>query len=133
MRSLLVYLDNAIDVAILEQDEALAAFAALLQEHRLRIVRLLVEAGPEGVPAGLPADRIGAGSSKVSFHLAHLEQSGLVRSHRNGRQIIYAVRIENMSTLIGYLMKECCGGRPEYYAPAFAALESCSGKKAANV
>lgn len=118
---------------MMDQDAALSAFAALSQEHRLRIVRLLVEAGPEGMPAGLLGDRIGAGSSKMSFHLAHLERSGLVRAHRNGRQIIYAVRIESISALIGFLLKDCCGGRAEYCAPAFAVLESCPVKDAANV
>jgi DNA-binding transcriptional ArsR family regulator len=103
----------------MREDQALSAFAALSQEHRLRIVRLLVEAGPEGMAAGALGEKLGAGSSKVSFHLSHLEQAGLVRSHRDGRLIIYAVEVATLSGLIAFLLKDCCGGRPEICAPAF--------------
>lgn len=102
---------------MMREDQALSAFAALSQEHRLRIVRLLVEAGPEGMAAGVLGERLGAGSSKMSFHLSHLEQAGLVRSRRDGRQIIYAVEAATLSGLIAFLMKDCCGGRPEICAP----------------
>lgn len=104
----------------MREDQALSAFAALSQEHRLRIVRLLVEAGPEGMPAGVLGETLGAGSSKMSFHLSHLEQAGLVRSHRDGRLIIYSVEVATLSGLIAFLLKDCCGGRPEICAPAFA-------------
>ena len=107
----------------MREDQALSAFAALSQEHRLRIVRLLVEAGPEGMAAGVLGEKLGAGSSKMSFHLSHLEQAGLVRSHRDGRLIIYAVEIATVSDLIAFLLKDCCGGRPEICAPAFADAE----------
>ncbi len=80
----------------MREDQALSAFAALSQEHRLRIVRLLVEAGPEGMPAGVLGETLGAGSSKMSFHLSHLEQAGLVRSHRDGRLIIYSVEVATL-------------------------------------
>lgn len=103
------------------EDRALLAFAALSQEHRLRIVRLLVKAAPDGLPAGALGKMLGTGSSKMSFHLSHLEQAGLVYSRRDGRQIIYAVQIAAVSDLIAFLMQDCCGGRPEFCAPAFAA------------
>ncbi len=115
------------------EEQALAAFAALSQEHRLRILRLLVQAGPEGMPAGLLGERLGAGSSKMSFHLSHLEKAGLVRSQRMGRQIIYAVEITTVSALIGFLLEDCCGGRPEFCAPAFADLAGCGGAEKADV
>lgn len=118
----------------MREDQALSAFAALSQEYRLRIVRLLVEAGPEGMPAGVLGEKLGAGSSKMSFHISHLEQAGLVRSHRDGRLIIYAVEVATLSGLIAFLLKDCCGGRPEICAPAFAEAEGespikCSGRE----
>lgn len=118
---------------MMREEAALSAFAALSQEHRLRIVRLLVEAGPEGLPAGALGDKLGAGSSKMSFHLSHLEQAGLVRSRRDGRQIIYAVEIAALSDLISFLMQDCCGGRPEFCASAFSATSVCLPKEAADV
>lgn len=116
---------------MMQEQKALLAFASLSQEHRLRIVRLLVEAGPEGLPAGVLGDKLGAGSSKMSFHLSHLEQAGLVHSRRDGRQIIYAVQIDALSGLIAFLMQDCCGGRPDICAPAFAAA-SCAPKESAD-
>lgn len=115
------------------KDRALLAFAALSQEHRPRIVRRLIEAGPEGLPAGSLGDVLEAGSSKMSFHLSHLEKSGLVHSRRNGRQIIYSVEIAVLSDLIAFLMKDCCGGRPAFCGPAFATAVACLPKEAADV
>lgn len=106
--------------------EALAAFAALSQETRLRIVRLLVEAGPEGRPAGaIGAALGGASSSRLSFHLSHLEHAGLVQSRRDGRSIIYSAVYPALSDLVAFLMRDCCSGHPEVCAPAVAAL-SCA-------
>ncbi|MBB6307173.1 ArsR/SmtB family transcription factor [Xanthobacter tagetidis] len=103
--------------------EALAAFAALSQETRLAIVRLLVRAGPEGMPAGAVGEALGgASSSRLSFHLAHLEQAGLVRSRREGRSIIYSAVYPTLSGLVAFLMRDCCDGHPEVCAPAVAAL-----------
>jgi DNA-binding transcriptional ArsR family regulator len=126
------YINTNGDVETMREDQALSAFAALSQEHRLRIVRLLVEAGPEGMAAGALGEKLGAGSSKMSFHLSHLERAGLVRSHRDGRLIIYAVEVATLSGLIAFLLKDCCGGRPEICAPAFSEAEggvprTCSG------
>jgi len=111
---------------MMREDQALSAFAALSQVNRLRIVRLLVEAGPEGMAAGLLGEKLGAGSSKMSFHLSHLEQAGLVRSHRDGRQIIYSVEIAALSALIAFLLRDCCGGRAEFCGPLFAVAASGS-------
>ena len=105
---------------MLREDQALSAFAAVSQVHRLRIVRLLVDAGPEGMAAGMTVEKLGVESSKASFHLSYLEQAGLVRSHRDGRQIIHSVEIATLSGPIAYLMKDCCGRRPETSA-SFAA------------
>ncbi|WP_454915357.1 ArsR/SmtB family transcription factor [Xanthobacter sediminis] len=109
----------------MDEPKALAAFAALSQETRLRIVRLLVRAGPEGMPAGAIGEAMeGASSSRMSFHLSHLEHAGLVRSRREGRSIIYSAALPTLSALIAFLMRDCCNGHPEVCAPAVAAL-SC--------
>lgn len=110
----------------MDETQALAAFAALSQETRLRIVRLLVQAGPEGLAAGAIGEAIGgASSSRLSFHLAHLEQAGLARSRREGRSIIYSAVYPALSDLVAFLMKDCCNGHPDVCTPAVAAL-SCS-------
>lgn len=110
----------------MDEAEALSAFAALSQETRLRIVRLLVAAGPEGMPAGAIGAAMGqASSSRMSFHLSHLEHAGLVRSRRDGRSIIYSAVYPTLSELVAFLMKDCCNGHPEVCAPAVAAL-SCA-------
>lgn len=110
----------------MNEERALAAFAALSQETRLRIVRLLVTAGPEGLPAGeIGAAMGGATSSRMSFHLGHLEHAGLVASHRKGRQVIYRATLPALSDLIAFLMHDCCRGHPEICAPVADAL-ACS-------
>jgi len=88
-------------------------------------VRLLIEAGPDGLAAGSLGDALAAGSSKMSFHLSHLAQAGLVRSRRDGRQIIHSVESAALSDLIAFLVKDCCGGRPEYCGPEFCGPEFC--------
>ena len=78
----------------MNEKQALSAFAALSQETRLRIVRLLVTAGPDGMPAGAIGEAMaGASSSRMSFHLSPLEQAGLVESRRDGRSIIYSAAL----------------------------------------
>ncbi|EKX59130.1 ArsR/SmtB family transcription factor [Cereibacter sphaeroides] len=96
---------------------ALTAFAGLAQETRLQIVRLLVRAGPEGLPAGEIGAAIGASSSRLSFHLTQLEQARLVTSRREGRFVIYTAAYPVLSDLVTFLMRDCCDGRPEICAP----------------
>ena len=108
----------------MQERQALDAFAALSQETRLRIVRLLVQAGPEGIAAGAVGEAVGASSSNVSFHLGHLERAGLIRSRREARSIIYSPNITGLSDLIRFLMKDCCAGHPEVCGPVIADL-SC--------
>ena len=107
----------------MNEPSALAAFAALSQETRLQIVRLLVQAGPEGMAAGALGEAVGgASSSRISFHLAHLEHAGLVTSRREGRFIIYSAAYSTLSELIAFLMRDCCQGRPEICASALEAV-----------
>lgn len=103
--------------------EAIEAFAALAQEHRLAVFRLLVREGPNGLPAGEIADRVAIPSSTLSRHLAHLEQAHLLRSWRVKRQIYYAVDIEGTRRLVAFLTEECCQGRPEICG--YEGAESC--------
>jgi len=98
---------------IMELKDAAAGFAVLAQETRLNLVRLLASRGASGLAAGEIADHLGVAPSTLSFHLAALEQAGLVLSTRQGRRIIYAVRFSRLRQLLAFLSETCCGGRPE--------------------
>jgi protein-tyrosine-phosphatase/DNA-binding transcriptional ArsR family regulator len=97
----------------MEEFDAASIFGALGQETRLRVLRLLIAAGPSGLPAGEIADRLGIPASTTSFHLAALERAGLTQSTRQSRQIIHAVRIAALRELISFLTETCCSGHPE--------------------
>jgi len=92
----------------MEKVDALAALAALAQESRLDIYRLLVRAGPEGVPAGRIGSDLGLPSPTLSFHLAQLANAGLVRRRREGRSLFYAAAYPVMNGLLAYLAENCC-------------------------
>ena len=91
--------------------QAIDALAALAQESRLKVYRLLVEAGPDGMPAGRIGEELELPPATLSFHLAHLARTGLVRSRQEGRFVIYSADFQNMNRLVGYLTENCCGGR----------------------
>ena len=112
----------------MNQSQALTGFAALSQQTRLAIVRLLVRAGPEGVAAGDVADKVGVSASNVSFHLKELERAGLIAARRDARSILYRADYDTLRGLIGFLTKDCCGGRPEICAPMLAD-RSCAPAK----
>jgi protein-tyrosine-phosphatase/DNA-binding transcriptional ArsR family regulator len=97
----------------MEASSAAEIFGALAQDTRLAVLRLLLSAGPTGLPAGDIAARLGLPSSTTSFHLAALERAGLTQATRQGRQIIHAVRIAALRDLIAFLTEACCAGRPE--------------------
>jgi ArsR family transcriptional regulator, arsenate/arsenite/antimonite-responsive transcriptional repressor len=97
---------------------AIGALGALAQETRLDIFRLLVQKGPEGLPAGEIGERLGQPSPTLSFHLNQLRFAGLVSSRRASRSIIYSANFKAMTDLLGYLTENCCGGRPELCSPA---------------
>ncbi|WP_027173825.1 metalloregulator ArsR/SmtB family transcription factor [Methylobacterium sp. 10] len=105
--------------------QAVAAFAALGQDHRLRIVRALVTAGPDGLAAGVLAGEIGVSGTNLSFHLKELSHAGLIQSRREGRSVIYSAAFQGLSDLIQFLMRDCCQGRPEVWTPAIEALAAC--------
>lgn len=116
----------------MDEDRALVAFAALSQETRLRIVRLLVKAGPDGMAAGSIGEVIGATTSRLSFHLTHLEHAGLVQSRRDGRFIIYSAIYPAFTGLIQFLLHDCCQGHPEICAPALNASPCFPSKEREN-
>ena len=91
--------------------QAVDALAALAQETRLGVYRLLVEAGPEGMAAGRIGEKLELAPATLSFHLAHLARTGLVRARQEGRFVIYSADFQNMNQLVGYLTENCCGGR----------------------
>ncbi len=99
----------------------IAALGALAQETRLDIFRLLVQNGPEGLPAGEIGSRLGQPSPTMSFHLNQLRFAGLVSSRRESRSIIYSANFKAMNDLLAYLTDNCCGGRPELCSPAAVA------------
>ena len=110
----------------MNEDRALAGFAALSQETRLQILRLLVQAGPAGLSAGAVGEALGGvATSRLSFHLSHLERAGLIQSKRDGRFIIYSAVYPALAGLVEFLMSDCCQGHPEICAPVAMAL-SCS-------
>src|SRR5271170_1281185 len=102
----------------MKTQNAVAALAALAQDNRLEIFRLLVQAGPDGMPAGRVAEALDLAPSTLTFHFDRLRQAGLVTVRRDGRSMIYAARFEAMNDLLGFLTDNCCGGAPEKCAPA---------------
>ena len=96
---------------------AVAALSALAHEGRLAAFRLLVQAGSDGMAAGEIAGHLGVLPNTLSANLNVLSHAGLVESRRNGRSIIYTAAYERMATLLGYLVRDCCGGSPAICAP----------------
>src|ERR1700745_1930968 len=101
----------------MKSNHAIAALAALAQDNRLDVFRLLVEAGREGMPAGSVASALGLAPNTLTFHFDRLRDAGLVTVRREGRSMIYAARYETMNTLIAYLTDNCCRGHPEQCLP----------------
>jgi len=102
----------------MKKADAVAILAALAQDNRLDVFRLLVEAGPEGMPAGHVAASLKIAPSALTFHLDRLRGVGLITVRREGRSMIYTARIEAMDDLVSYLTDHCCQGRPELCRPA---------------
>jgi DNA-binding transcriptional ArsR family regulator len=101
---------------------ALSALAALGQETRLDVFRLLVQAGAGGTPAGEIASRLGAFQNTMSTHLKVLTHAGLVRTEREGRVVRYFADMTGFRDLLAYLMEDCCNGRPELCRPVIDAV-----------
>lgn len=102
----------------MEKTDAVTALAALAQDNRLDVFRLLVQAGPEGMPAGAVAEALDLPPNTLTFHFDRLRMAGLVTVRRVGRSMIYAAQFETMNALLAFLTENCCGGAP--CAPAAA-------------
>jgi DNA-binding transcriptional ArsR family regulator len=100
-----------------ELSTATAALSALAQESRLKIFRLLVRSGPDGVAAGDIARRLKLPQNTLSFHIASLARAGLVASRKEGRSIIYSVDLAGTRDLLSFLVQDCCEGRAELCGP----------------
>ena len=102
----------------MERTDAVAALAALAQDSRLDVFRLLVQAGPEGMPAGEIASSLKLAPNTLTFHFDRLRGAGLVTVRRDGRSMIYAARFDTMNALLGFLTENCCVGAAGSCAPA---------------
>jgi len=90
---------------------AVEALSALAQDSRLQVYRLLVQTGPEGLPASVIAERLRIPANTLSFHLKTLSHADLVMARQAGRFIYYSANYERMNALLGFLTENCCGGR----------------------
>lgn len=95
----------------MNEAEVVKALGALAQETRLRIFRLLVVAGHEGMTPGQMAERLGASPTTLSFHLKELSHAGLIACERESRHLIYRASIPMMNDLLGFLTAHCCQGQ----------------------
>jgi ArsR family transcriptional regulator len=101
----------------MKKQDALAALSALAQDNRLDVFRLLVQAGPEGMPAGAVAAALDLAPNTLTFHFDRLRLGNLVTVRRDGRSMIYAARFETMNDLLDFLTENCCGGTPDKCKP----------------
>jgi DNA-binding transcriptional ArsR family regulator len=109
----------------MEMDIAIKRLAAIAQDARLEVFRLLVKAGPDGMAAGDVARALNVPANTLSAQLLVLSNAGLVRARREGRSIIYAINFEAMRDLLVFLTEDCCGGRAEMCAPLAGIASGC--------
>ncbi len=107
----------------MRDQDAIEALSALAHPTRLRVFKLLVEAGADGVPAGEIARQVGVPVTTMSTHLGILSRAALIGPKRESRTVYYALNIEGTRSLFAFLMADCCGGRPDLCQPAFDAAE----------
>jgi ArsR family transcriptional regulator len=112
----------------MEAKDAVTALAALAQDNRLEVFRLLVQAGPDGMAAGYVAEKLGLVPNTLTFHFDRLRVAGLVTVRRDGRSMIYAARFEAMNDLLAFLTENCCQGSLASCGPMVA----CKPKEVPN-
>ena len=112
--------------------DAVSALAALAHDYRLRIYRMLVEAGPDGLNAGTIAARLKLPPSSLTFHVQSLHRAGLITQQRNSRQLIYAADFTTMNSLVAYLTENCCGGQASACGVACEPVAAKAPKKPAK-
>lgn len=115
----------------METLEITKALGAIAHESRLEVFRLLVQAGPVGLPAGKLAELTGLAPSSLSFHLKELVMADMASSRQEGRFVIYSARYETMNAVLSYLTENCCGGNP--CAPVTECCPPAKGKRKEKV
>src|SRR5215469_10203146 len=111
----------------MKKHDAVAALAALAQDNRLDVFRLLVEAGPQGMPAGSVANALKLAPNTLTFHFDRLRDAGLVTVRREGRSMIYAAQFDTMNALLAYLTENCCQGERRTLARQRQCASRCVG------
>ena len=117
----------------MEKSDAVTALAALAQDHRLDVFRLLVRAGIQGMPAGQVAEELGIIPNTLTFHFDRLRNAGLVTVKREGRSMIYAARYEAMRALLSFLSENCCAGLPKRNPDASSSKKHSARRRKQNV
>lgn len=120
---------------VMQLSSAVEALSALAHGHRLAVFRLLVRAGADGIAAGEIAREVGVLPNTLSTHLTLLAHAGLIQSRRDGRSVIYSADYEGMRDLLGFLVADCCAGRPEICEPLVDIAQNadcCPPKKRAR-
>ena len=113
----------------MDTNQAIEAFAALSHPGRIAIFRLLVAAGPDGIPAGRIGEQLGQKQNTTSVNLSVLDRAGLVSGVRDGRHVIYRANFEAVGGLVGFLLEDCCAGRTEACTPVAALLAQASSPR----
>lgn len=111
----------------MEKSDAVSALSALAHDTRIDVFRLLIRAGSEGVPAGQIADRLNIRANTLSNNLNILSAAGLITSLREGRSVRYHANVTGMRALLGFLMEDCCGGRPDLCQPILDQIACATG------
>src|SRR3954465_7639878 len=115
----------------MDSSQIVQALAALAHDTRLALYRVLVERGPDGLPAGVIAERLGIPPSSLTFHVQHLHRAGLITQRRMSRQLIYAAEFSAMNGLVAYLTENCCGRGSAVCASAAGTVPERPMKKSA--
>ncbi|KOR46547.1 ArsR family transcriptional regulator [Xanthomonas oryzae] len=112
----------------MDDNRAVSALAALAHADRLAAFRMLVRAGPQGVPSGEIADALSIPPTRMSFHLSALERAGLLRCWRDGRRIFYAANYKDMRQLLAFLTEDCCSGNPDICRDLITLTATCTAE-----
>ena len=114
----------------MESERTILALAALAQSTRLDVFRLVVKHEPAGLAAGDIAKALAVPQNTMSSHLAILSRAGLISAKRIGRSIVYRADLAHLQDVMLFMLKDCCGGKPEICAPLIESLSlSCAPKK----
>jgi ArsR family transcriptional regulator len=113
----------------MEKEKAVLSLAALAQATRLEAFQILVKHEPDGLAAGDLARQLEVPQNTLSAHLSVLSRAGLVTSERFSRSIVYRANLAEFQDVVLFLLRDCCGGRPEICAPVLAKLEPCCTPK----